>query len=80
MLVANYIILAIIIIALGILYQKFCEKQSLIMPSDDFSEIRKYLLNESSLAKSKSPFCGFMCRTNTTHAIGSASDLAAPSK
>jgi len=55
MLVANYIILAIIIIALGILYQKYCEKQSLIMPGDDFSEIRKYLLNESSLAKSKKP-------------------------
>ena len=55
MLVANYIILVIIIIALGILYQKYCEKQSLIMPEDGYSEIRKYLLNESSLAKSKKP-------------------------
>lgn len=55
MLVANYIILCIIIIALGILYQKYCEKQSLLVPDDDFSEIRKYLLNESSLAKSKKP-------------------------
>jgi hypothetical protein len=55
MLVANYIILAIIIIALGILYQKFCEKQSLLVPEDNSSEIRKYLLNESSLAKSKKP-------------------------
>jgi hypothetical protein len=55
MLVANYIILCIIIIALGILYQKYCEKQSLIEPGDSFSEIRKYLLNESSLAKSKKP-------------------------
>ena len=55
MLVANYIILAIIIIALGILYQKYCEKQSLIVPGDNYEEIRKYLLNESSLAKSKKP-------------------------
>ena len=55
MLVANYIILCIIIIALGILYQKYCEKQSLLDPEDSFSEIRKYLLNESSLAKSKKP-------------------------
>lgn len=55
MLVANYIILCIIIIALGILYQKYCEKQSLLDPGDSFSEIRKYLLNESSLAKSKKP-------------------------
>jgi hypothetical protein len=55
MLVTNYIILAIIIIALGILYQKYCEKQSLIMPGDSFSEIKKYLLNESALAKSKKP-------------------------
>ena len=55
MLVANYIILAIIIIALGILYQKYCDKQSLMMPGDSYEEIRKYLLNESSLAKSKKP-------------------------
>jgi hypothetical protein len=55
MFVANYIILCIIIIALGILYQKYCEKQSLLEPGDSFSEIRKYLLNESSLAKSKKP-------------------------
>ena len=55
MLVANYIILVIIIIALGILYQKYCEKQSLLMPGDSYEEIRKYLLNESSLAKSKKP-------------------------
>jgi hypothetical protein len=55
MLVANYIILVIVIIALGILYQKYCEKQSWTVPDDSFSEIRKYLLNESSLAKSKKP-------------------------
>jgi hypothetical protein len=55
MLVANYIILVIIIIALGILYQKYCEKQSMLVPGDSYEEIRKYLLNESSLAKSKKP-------------------------
>lgn len=55
MLVANYIILVIIIISLGILYQKYCEKQNRMMPGDSYEEIRKYLLNESSLAKSKKP-------------------------
>ena len=55
MLVANYIILVIIIIALGILYQKYCEKQSWLVPGDSYEEMRKYLLNESSLAKSKKP-------------------------
>lgn len=55
MLVANYIILVIIIIALGILYQKYCEKQYRMLPGDSYEEIRKYLLNESSLAKSKKP-------------------------
>ena len=55
MLVANYIIVVIIVIALGILYQKYCEKQASIIPNDEYNEIRKYLLNESSLAKSKKP-------------------------
>ena len=61
MLVANYIILVIIIIALGILYQKFLEKQVNLagMSNDNYNEIRKYLLNdsfnESALAKSKKP-------------------------
>lgn len=61
MLVANYIILVIIIIALGILYQKFLEKQVNLtgMTNDNYNEIRKYLLNdsfnESALAKSKKP-------------------------
>lgn len=51
----NYIVIAVIIIALGIIYQKFCEKQSLIVPSDSHNEIKKYLLNESSLANNKKP-------------------------
>ena len=45
MLVANYVILFIIIIALGILYQKYLEKQSTIASFDDYGEIKKYLLN-----------------------------------
>ena len=63
MFVANYIIIVIIIIALGILYQKFCEKQYYIagLPegSDNYNEIKKYLLsdtyNKSALATSKKP-------------------------
>jgi len=63
MFVANYIIIVIIIIALGILYQKFCEKQYSIagLPegSSNYNEIKKYLLsdsyNESALAMSKKP-------------------------
>ena len=52
---ANYVIIVVIIIALGIIYQKYCEKQSLIIPGDSYGEIKKYLLNESSLAKNKKP-------------------------
>ena len=51
----NFIVIAIIIIALGIIYQKYNEKQSLIMPSDEYGEIKKYLLNESTLANNKKP-------------------------
>ena len=52
---ANYVIIVVIIIALGIIYQKYCEKQSLIMPGDSYGEIKKYLFNESTLAKNKKP-------------------------
>ena len=63
MFVANYIIIVIIIIALGILYQKFCEKQYSVagLPegSSNYNEIKKYLLsdsyNKSALAMSKKP-------------------------
>jgi hypothetical protein len=51
----NFIVIAIIIIALGIVYQKYNEKQSLIMPSDEYGEIKKYLLNVSTLANNKKP-------------------------
>ena len=43
MLVANYIILFIILISLGILYQKYLEKQSRTANYDDYGEIKKYL-------------------------------------
>uniref|UniRef100_A0A6C0IRU9 Uncharacterized protein n=1 Tax=viral metagenome TaxID=1070528 RepID=A0A6C0IRU9_9ZZZZ len=55
MLVLNYIAIVIIIIVLGILYQKYLEKSSQTSEFDDYNEIKKYLLTESSLAKSKKP-------------------------
>ncbi len=41
MLVANYIILFVIIISLGILYQKYLEKQSNMIEYDNYGEIKK---------------------------------------
>ena len=55
MLVSNYIILFIIIIALGILYQKYLEKKSLTVNIDGYHEIKKYLLKDKTLDKSKKP-------------------------
>lgn len=57
MLVANYIILIIVIVALLILYQKYLEKNSILSGFDDYNEIKKYLKKdtESSLAKNKKP-------------------------
>jgi hypothetical protein len=55
MLVANYIILFIIIISLGILYQKYLEKQTRDVSTDGYSDIRKYLLKDKDLDKSKKP-------------------------
>ena len=55
MLVTNYIILFIILISLGILYQKYLDKQSTITPFDDYGEIKKYLLKDKTLDKSKKP-------------------------
>jgi hypothetical protein len=55
MLVLNYIVIVIIVIVLGILYQKYLEKNAKTATFDDYNEIRKYLLTESSLAKSKKP-------------------------
>jgi hypothetical protein len=55
MLVMNYIILFAILISLGIVYQKFLEKQARIASFDDYGEIKKYLLKDKSLDKSKKP-------------------------
>jgi hypothetical protein len=55
MLVANYIILFFILISLGILYQKYLEKQSRTIIFDDYGEIKKYLLKDKTLDKSKKP-------------------------
>jgi hypothetical protein len=55
MLVANYIILFIVLISLGILYQKYLEKAAKSGPYESYDEIKKYLLKDSSLAKSKKP-------------------------
>ena len=55
MLVINYIILFVILISLGILYQKYLEKQSKTASFDEYDEIKKYLLNDKTLDKSKKP-------------------------
>ena len=55
MLAFNYIFIAIIIITLGILYQKFLEKSSRSTIFDDYNEIQKYFLSDKTLDKSKKP-------------------------
>ncbi len=55
MLSLNYIFIAIIIITLGILYQKYLDKTSQTTFFDDYNEIRKYFLNDKTLDKSKKP-------------------------
>ena len=55
MLVFNYIMLFVILISLGILYQKYIEKLTRTTTFDDYGEIRKYLLKDKKLDKSKKP-------------------------
>jgi len=55
MLVTNYIILFVILIALAILYQKYLEKNSYVSDTDGYTEIKKYLLKDKTLDKSKKP-------------------------
>jgi hypothetical protein len=55
MLVTNYIILFFILISLGILYQKYLEKQVRTNTVDYYGEIKKYLLKDKTLDKSKKP-------------------------
>lgn len=55
MLVSNYIILGVLLISLGILYQKYIEKLSRTSTFDDYEEIKQYLLRDKTLDKSKKP-------------------------
>jgi hypothetical protein len=55
MLVSNFIILFVTLIILCLLYQRFQQKQLRNMPYANYDAIKKYLLNESDLAKSKKP-------------------------
>ena len=55
MLLTNYIILFAILISLAILYRKYIEKQSKNVSFDDYGEIKKYLLKDKTLDKSKKP-------------------------
>lgn len=53
--IANYIIIFVIFIALCILYQRYLDKKSLLMDDIDYDVFKSHLLEESSLAKSKKP-------------------------
>jgi len=57
MLSFNYIFIAIIIITLGILYQKYLDKSSKTFESnsDNYDGIRKYFLSDKTLDKTKKP-------------------------
>jgi len=55
MLVSNYIIILVSIVALGILYQKYNEKQAKYIDVDGYKDIKQYVLKEKSLDKSKKP-------------------------
>jgi hypothetical protein len=57
MLILNYVFAVLILIALGIMYQKYLEKKALSpnMVYDNYDDVRKYLLDEHSLTESKKP-------------------------
>lgn len=56
MVVLNYIVLIVAILTLGILYQKFIEKQARHNTTfDDYGQIQKYLLKDKTLDESKNP-------------------------
>jgi hypothetical protein len=56
-LTTSYFIGFIILVAFGILFQKYLEKQARSRNGigDNYNDVKQYLLNESSLAKSKKP-------------------------
>ena len=55
MLTTGYLITMVLLITFGILYQKYLEKNEREAKYNNYNEIKKYLLTESSLAKSKKP-------------------------
>ena len=55
MLVTNYVVLIVILVSLAILYQKYLEKQSRTVSFDEYGEIKKYLLKDDNLDKTKKP-------------------------
>ena len=55
MLTTGYIISIFILLTIGILYQKYLEKKAKNAKYDNYTEIKKYLLKDSTLAKSKKP-------------------------
>jgi len=55
MLVMNYVILLIILIATAFLYQRYQNKLDRENTDDDYSAIQKYLLNDHDLANNKKP-------------------------
>jgi hypothetical protein len=55
MLTTGYIIAIFILLTIGILYRRYLEKKARNAKYDNYNEVKNYLLNESSLAKSKKP-------------------------
>jgi hypothetical protein len=45
----------VFLVAFGILFQKYLEKKARNAGNDNYNDVKQYLLNESSLAKSKKP-------------------------
>ena len=52
---ANLIMLFVILIGLGIIYNRMEAKRLENSEHENYSQIKKYLLNDSTLAKSKKP-------------------------
>jgi len=51
----NYFIFFVVLVALGVFYNKFEEKQKRDDSKEDYDTIQKYLLDDVALAKSKKP-------------------------
>jgi hypothetical protein len=51
----SYFLAFIFLVSFGILFQKYLEKKAINAGNDNYNDVKQYLLNESSLAKSKKP-------------------------